>query len=166
MSITILDGGMGQELIARSPDAPTPLWSTRVMLDHPHLVRAVHDDFFAAGAEVATANTYAILHDRLQKHGLDDRFRELHETACQLAIDARDAHGGGMVAGSLGPLGWSYRADMAPPAEEAAALYAEIVEIQAPLVDLFICETMAGVDQARGALMGAKTENLFGLTPQ
>ncbi|MGB0438582.1 MAG: homocysteine S-methyltransferase family protein, partial [Paracoccaceae bacterium] len=44
--VTLLDGGMGQELIARSPDAPTPLWSTRVMLDHPDIVRAVHDDYF------------------------------------------------------------------------------------------------------------------------
>ncbi|MDJ0627654.1 MAG: homocysteine S-methyltransferase family protein [Rhodobacter sp.] len=157
MSITILDGGMGQELIKRSSDPPTPLWSTRVMIDYPHLVRAVHDDFFAAGADVATANTYAILHDRLQKHGLDHRFRELHETGCNLANEARDAHGGGRVAGSLGPIGWSYRADMAPPPDEAAGIYAEIVAIQAPLVDLFLCETMSGVDQAQGAVMGAKT---------
>ena len=53
--ITLLDGGMGQELVARSGDEPTPLWATRVMLDHPHLVRAIDDGDFAAGATVATA---------------------------------------------------------------------------------------------------------------
>ena len=73
--ITILDGGMGQELIARSPDGPTPLFGTQVLLDHPEIVRAVHDDYFAAGADIATTNTYAILHDRLEQHGLDDRFQ-------------------------------------------------------------------------------------------
>jgi homocysteine S-methyltransferase len=65
--ITLLDGGMGQELLARSGDEPTPRWATRVMIDHPELVRRVHDDYFAAGANVATTNTYAIYHDRLER---------------------------------------------------------------------------------------------------
>lgn len=155
MTVTILDGGMGQELIARSPDAATPLWATRVMLDHPQIVRAVHDDYFAAGAEIATTNTYAILPDRLDKYDLGDQLVTLHEQACRTAAEARDAHGSGRVAGSLGPMGWSYRADMAPPADEAAPVYERLARIQAPLVDLFIIETMAGIDQARGALMGA-----------
>lgn len=154
MGITILDGGMGQELVARSCAEPTPLWSTRIMLDEPALVRAVHDDFFAAGAGIATANSYAVHHDRLEAAGLDHLFEDLHRTACRIATEARDAHGSGLVAGALGPLGWSYRPDMAPPAEEAARAYAEIAAIQADAVDLFICETMASVEQARGALLG------------
>ena len=153
--VTILDGGMGQELIARAGAAPTPLWATSVMLVRPDLVRAVHDDYFAAGAEIATANSYAVLRDRLAPHGLEDRFRELHEAACRMAVEARDAHGSGRVAGSLGPIGASYRPELAPKAEHAAEIYAEIAMIQAPYVDLFICETMASVEQARGAVMGA-----------
>ena len=35
MTITILDGGMGQELIGRSPNKPTGLWSAQVMMDAP-----------------------------------------------------------------------------------------------------------------------------------
>jgi S-methylmethionine-dependent homocysteine/selenocysteine methylase len=69
--ITLLDGGMGQELVARSGDEPTPLWATRVMIDHPGLVKAIHADYFAAGASVATTNTYNILHDRLVGVDLD-----------------------------------------------------------------------------------------------
>jgi S-methylmethionine-dependent homocysteine/selenocysteine methylase len=155
MGITLLDGGMGQELLARTTDAPTSLWSAQVMMDHPALVRAVHDDYFAAGAEIATTNTYSVQHDRLQLDDKDHLFRELHELGCSLAAQARDAHGSGRVAGSLGPMGWSYRPDLAPPAEQAAECYAEIARLQAPLVDLFLCETMSSVDQARGALMGA-----------
>ena len=154
MTITILDGGMGQELLARTGAKPTPLWSAQVMLDHPEAVRAVHDDYFAAGAEIATTNTYSVQHDRLAPLNKDHLFRDLHEMACTIACDARDAHGSGQVAGSLGPMGWSYRPELAPPAEEAADAYAEIARIQAPLVDLFICETMSSVDQARGAAMG------------
>jgi homocysteine S-methyltransferase len=58
--ITLLDGGMGQVLVARSGDEPTPLWATRVMIEHPDLVRAIHGGYFAAGATVATTNTHAI----------------------------------------------------------------------------------------------------------
>ena len=61
--IILLDGGMGQELIHRAGDRPTPLWSTQVMIDHPGLVAEVHRDFAAAGATVATTNTYAIHRD-------------------------------------------------------------------------------------------------------
>ena len=72
--ITLLDGGMGQELIARSGDNPGALWATRVMIDHPGMVQAIHTDYFNAGATIATLNTYAIHHDRLLGFGLDDQF--------------------------------------------------------------------------------------------
>jgi S-methylmethionine-dependent homocysteine/selenocysteine methylase len=105
---------------------------------------------------VATTNSYILHHDRLRPFAMDDRFAELHRLACELAVRARDAHGRGRVAGSLGPTGASYRPELAPPAEQAAELFAEIARLQAPYVDLLLCETMASVDQARGALMGAK----------
>ena len=53
--ITLLDGGMGQELVARAGKA-TDLWSVQALLDTPDMVRAVHDSFFKAGADVATTN--------------------------------------------------------------------------------------------------------------
>ncbi len=154
MKITILDGGMGQELVRRVGKA-TPLWAMQALLDAPDLVRAVHDDFFAAGAEVATTNTYAVLPDRLAAFGLSERLGELIETSCRLAAQARDAAGHGLVAGSLGPLGFSYQPDNAPPPETAAEIYADVARHHAPVVDVLILETMSSVDQARGALMGA-----------
>ncbi len=154
MSATILDGGMGQELIARAGQA-TSLWSVQALLDAPDIVRDVHDAYFAVGAEIATANTYSVLPDRLQKHGLEDRLEELQRLACQLACDARDAHGSGLVAGAFGPIGFSYQPDKCPPAAEAAEVYHRLCEIQADLVDVYLFETMSSVDQARGALMGA-----------
>lgn len=40
MSVTTLDGGMGQELVARLGAPPTPLRATEVMMKRPELVRA------------------------------------------------------------------------------------------------------------------------------
>ncbi len=107
MTITILDGGMGQELVHRSGAKPTPLWATQVMIDMPHLVRDIHADYFAAGANIATANTYAIHRDRLAGTGLDDRFEALHRTALDMALAARDPHGLGPNRWHTGPLGAS-----------------------------------------------------------
>ena len=157
MDVTLLDGGMGQELLARSAAAPTGLWSTQFLIDRPELVREVHSNYFSAGADIATTNSYAVLPDRLNPFGLEHRFVELQKKACQLAVSARDEHGQGLVAGSMGPTGRSYRPDLAPPIEEAAELYAEIAAIQEPYVDIFLCETMSSVAQARGAVMGASS---------
>lgn len=154
MAITILDGGMGQELLARTGATPTGLWATQVMIDHPGAVQSIHADYFAAGAEIATINTYAAHHDRLDGTEYETRFDALHGQAIELATAARDAHGSGKVASSLGPLGWSYKAEFAPPSDIAAKLYAEIVALHDAHVDLYILETMCGVDQARGGLMG------------
>ncbi|MEM7671178.1 MAG: homocysteine S-methyltransferase family protein [Pseudomonadota bacterium] len=154
MTITILDGGMGQELVRRTGQA-TPLWAMQALLDAPDLVRAVHDDFFAAGAEVATTNTYAVLPDRLEAFGIPEQLAPLTRKACTIAVRARDAAGGGIVAGALGPLGFSYQPDAAPQPEVAAAIYAEVAALQVPFVDVVLLETMSSVDQARGGLIGA-----------
>ena len=150
----ILDGGMGQELVARAGKA-TSLWSVQALLDAPEVVRQVHDEYFAAGADIATTNSYSVLPDRLEPHGMLDRLEELVRLACQLATDAREAHGSGMVAGGLGPQGFSYQPDKAPPAEQAAEVYANLAQIQAQYVDVHLLETMSSVDQARGGLIGA-----------
>lgn len=158
--ITLLDGSIGQELVHRAGARPTPLWSTSVMLDQPELVRAVHGDYFAVGATVATTNTYCVLRDRLRPEGLEDRFADLIETALREAEAARDAHGGGRIAGSLGPLRASYRPDLCPPEEMAAAAYVELVQMMEGRVDLFLIETVSSILQARGALAGCAETKL------
>ncbi|WP_333712696.1 homocysteine S-methyltransferase family protein [Yoonia sp.] len=147
--IILLDGGMGQELVHRAGDRPTPLWSTQVMVDHPGLVAEVHADYRAAGATVHTANTYAIHRDRLEGTGMEGQFEALHMAAL------KEAAGVGVIAGSLGPLRASYRPDLMPPHDKAVATYAEVVALLAPHVDLFICETVASIAHARAALEAA-----------
>jgi S-methylmethionine-dependent homocysteine/selenocysteine methylase len=154
--ITLLDGGMGQELVARSGDDPTPLWATRVMIDHPGMVRDIHLDYFNAGASVATTNTYAIHHDRLERFDLDGMFHALHLRALAEAHEARGMAQRGMIAGSLGPLVASYRPDLTQPIDVAAPKYAEIARILGPHVDMILCETMASVEMAHGAALGAQ----------
>lgn len=156
MNITLLDGGMGQELVHRSGDQPTPLWSTQVMLDQPELVRDVHLDYFAAGATIATTNTYSVHRDRLKGTGHSREFEDLHAAALSIATAARATHGSGRIAGAIGPLIGSYRPDIHPPYAEAAPLYAEIAGLIGPACDLIICETVVSLDHVRSVLEGAK----------
>ena len=153
-TITLLDGGMGQELVARSGDEPTPLWATRVMIDHPGMVADIHRDYFAAGASVATTNTYAIHHDRLERFEMDHLFHSLHLRALAEAHEARGAHGRGLIAGSMGPLVGSYRPEVTQPVATAAPKYAEIATILGPHVDMILIETMASIEMCEGAVQG------------
>lgn len=153
--ITLLDGGMGQELVARSGDEPTSLWATRVMIDHPGMVRAIHEDYFASGATVATTNTYATHHDRLARFDLDHLFEALHLRALVEAHEARGTRGA-RIAGSIGPLKASYRPDLAEPVEIAAPKYEEVARILGPHVDMILCETMASLEMAEAAASGAR----------
>lgn len=155
-NITLLDGGMGQELVHRAGAAPTPLWSTQVMLDRPDLVHDVHRDYFAAGATIATTNSYAIHHDRLAGTGYEDDFHALHVAALTIARAARHSHGSGRIAGAIGPLIASYRPDIHPAHDKAVPLYAEIAGLMGPSCDLIICETVVSLAHARAVLEGAK----------
>jgi len=150
--VTLMDGSIGQELVKRSGNRATPLWSTRVMIDQPELVGQLHTDYFAVGATVATTNTYAVHRSRLERVGLEDQVPALIETAMAQAEMARERYTGGRIAGSLGPLLASYRPDLNPDVEEARLKFGELVQLMKPRVDLFLIETVSSVQEAEGAL--------------
>ena len=157
--ITLLDGSIGQEILKRSGDKATPLWSTKVMMDKPTIVDDVHRSYFKSGATVATTNTYPVHYDRLKRVGLeDDRFK-LWDIAVNSALSARDKHGYGKVAASIGPLIASYRPDICPPAAEAEKIYDEMISHLSLKTDIILIETMCSIDQAEGALRASEKIN-------
>lgn len=159
-NISLLDGGMGQELVHRAGDKATPLWSTQVMIDHPGMVQAVHNDYFAAGATIATTNTYAIHRDRLAGTGLEDQFEALNNAAMAEAKAAAAQNNGARVAGAIGPLKASYRPDLHPDYDTAVKIYKEKATMTAPFSDLILCETVASVVHARSVLDAALSTGL------
>lgn len=154
--IILLDGGMGQELVNRSGDMPTPLWGTQVMLDHPGMVEAVHRDYFDAGATIATTNTYALHHDRFRGTPQEGRRDDFVTLALGEAKAAQLGRAGTRIAGSIGPLVASYRPETHPPHDSAMPLYADLARRMAAHVDLIIVETVASVAHAAAALDGAR----------
>jgi acetylornithine deacetylase/succinyl-diaminopimelate desuccinylase-like protein len=101
---------MGTELRARGasvPDYRSSAWSAMALVHDPGTVRQVHSDYIAAGADVITANNYAVVPNLLARVGMADRLEELTRLACQLALEARAANRRPevRVAGSLPPPG-------------------------------------------------------------
>lgn len=153
--VILTDGGMGQELVRRSSIPPTPLWSARVLMDEPHLVRDLHAEFIEAGAEVITINTYSATPERLERDGAGDMFEVLQQRGLDLAHEARDKTGDCAIAGCLPPLFGSYAPALTISFDETVAIYRRVVEQQAQRVDLFLCETMASAQEALAAATAA-----------
>ena len=87
-AIILLDGGMGQKLVARSAQPAGPLWSAKVMMHEPEIT-AAHRDFLAEGAPVTTLNACSATPERLARVlGLaeaEHRFEALQHRAIELA---------------------------------------------------------------------------------
>ena len=111
-SIVVLDGGLATELERRGADLSDPLWSARLLVDNPNLIRKVHESYFAAGADVATTASYQASIEGFGRRGLSaDESLRLMRLSVELADQARRNTGGeGIVAGSVGPYG-AMRAD-------------------------------------------------------
>lgn len=167
--ITLLDGGMGQELVRHAGGVATPLWATQALLDDPGIVSRVHRDYADAGATMATTNTYALHRDRLRGGAsnhyaaagaelidLEDQLPALFDSALGAVEVVKDRS---RVAGSIGPLRASYRADLLPPHAVAVAQFGEVAGLLAPHVDVLLFETVPSIAAARACLeAGRKTD--------
>lgn len=146
--ITVLDGGMGRELLRIGAPFRQPEWSALALTEGPDWVVQAHTNFIDAGAEVITTNSYALV----PFHIGEERFRaeafDLAETSGRLARKAADTSPRSVrVAGSLPPLFGSYRPDLFD-ADSAARIIDPLVEGLTPFVDLWLGETLGSIAEA------------------
>jgi S-methylmethionine-dependent homocysteine/selenocysteine methylase len=152
----LLDGGTGRELLKRRVPILTHLWASGALKSAPDVVRQVHRDFIDAGADIVTTNTYGLVRAHMDSIGIGNEFAALNRTAARIAAEARDQSGRSVaIAGSLPPQARSYRPDLVGETEYLTERYREQVAILAPLVDLFICETMSTGQEALAAATAA-----------
>ncbi|MFQ3197302.1 MAG: S-methylmethionine-dependent homocysteine/selenocysteine methylase [Paraglaciecola sp.] len=151
--VTLLDGGMGQELLRRSSRAITRLWSADIMLNEPMLVRDLHRDFIESGARVITLNTYTATPERLARENELASLEGLHRSAMSAALDAIELAqcNDVAIAGCLPPLVASYRPDVSLSFKASLASYRRLVELQSPASNVFLCETMSSITEATAA---------------
>ena len=148
--IILLDGGVGRELKRRGVEVPPTIWTAKALLSDPETVREVHADFIKAGADVITANNYAVVPKLLATEGLKDRLAEFTRLAGRLANHARDVAGRDvLISGVPPPLARTYRADLVGTTREIFPIYRDIADALAANVDIMLCETMSSSVEAR-----------------
>ena len=159
-TITILDGGMGREIKARLPTFDPVLWSATAFLQHPEIVVDIHSDFIQAGATVITTNNYTVVPSILNQTGYNDQFEHFTKQAASLAQQARsNTSSSAKIAGCIPPLQSSYRPDLVVNDHEGIPIYQQIAQWLDPNVDLFLCESMTSINEAKMALTALQSMN-------
>jgi S-methylmethionine-dependent homocysteine/selenocysteine methylase len=147
--VTLLDGGTGRELLRIGAPFRQPEWSALALMEAPHFVSRVHGAFVAAGADVITTNSYALVPFHLGAERFARDGEALAALAGRLAREVADAAPRGVqVAGCLPPPCGSYRADWFDPAP-ARPILQTLVRALAPSVDHWLAETLSSVAEAK-----------------
>jgi S-methylmethionine-dependent homocysteine/selenocysteine methylase len=146
--VTLLDGGMGRELLRIGAPFRQPEWSALALIEGPQWVVQAHTNFVEAGAEVITTNSYAVVPFHLGDERFAARGRELAELSGRLARQAATAGSGAVqVAGSLPPLFGSYLPELFD-ADDAPRIIDPLVDGLAPHVDVWLGETLGSIAEA------------------
>ena len=142
----ILDGGMGQELLARGMEPNGTLWSANALLQEKYhkLLLDTHIDFIKAGAEVIVTTTFTTRKIRLRDNNVEDKFEYLNKKAGEIADQAKKLYPKVLIAGGLPPQYLTYEADTRSD-KEISDNFNSQAEILNPYVDFFYFDVLSSV---------------------
>jgi len=133
-------------------------------ITRPEIVLDIHRQYFAAGADIATTNTFTATSIGQADYGLEAHVRELNVEGARLARQAADEVDG-FVAGSVGPL--NVTLSLSPRVDDPAfrthtfdqlcEVYAEQISALAEGgVDFLLIETIFDTLNAKAAIAAAQ----------
>jgi 5-methyltetrahydrofolate--homocysteine methyltransferase len=176
--ILVLDGAWGTTLQGmglsaddyrgeRFRDHPRDLTGDPDVLNltRPDVVLDVHRRYFAAGADIATTNTFTATSIGQADYGLQGAIRDINLAGARLARQAAEEAGGKLVAGSVGPL--NVTLSISPRVDDAAFRSVSFDEVKAAYseqiaalaeggVDLLLIETIFDTLNAKAAIAAAR----------
>jgi homocysteine S-methyltransferase len=171
----ILDGALATELERRGCNLKDALWSAKVLLEQPEIIRQVHYDYFKAGADCAITASYQASIEGFAKRGLNTKQAfELMQKSVRLAMAARDefwkdeSNRAGrprpFIAASVGPYG-AFLADGSEYLGNYGLTEKQLMDFHRPRMkalieanaDILACETIPCMMEAR-ALVELLTE--------
>ncbi len=151
--VHLFDGAMGTLLYTRG--VFVNVCYDELNLSRPELVRRIHEEYVAAGAEILETNTFGANPVKLSSYGLDRRTEEINRAAVRLAREA--AGGAATVAGAIGPLGIRIEPWGPTSMEEAVRLFGRQVDgLVSGGVDGFVLETFSDVSELQCALQAVR----------
>ena len=114
--VLVIDGALATELERRGCDLKDDLWSAKILLEQPEIIKQVHLDYYKAGADCAITASYQATIEGFMKRGLKEAEAiALIQKSVRLAKEARDefwadpanrvGRSKPFVAASVGPYG-------------------------------------------------------------
>ena len=151
--IRILDGGMGQELLARGMEPNGTLWSANAILNDKYhkLLLDTHLDFIKAGAEVIVTTTFTTRKTRLKDNQIENKFECLNKKAGEIAQKAKKIYPNVLIAGGLPPQFLTYEADTRSEDDIKSDFYDQ-AKILNPYIDFFYFDVLSSVREFRIAI--------------
>ena len=149
----ILDGGMGQELLARGMEPNGTLWSANALLKEKYhqLLLDTHVDFIKAGAEVIVTTTFTTRKMRLKDNNVEDKFEYLNIKAGEIAQKAKKLYPDVLIAGGLPPQYLTYEADTRLETEIRDDFYSQ-AKLLNPYIDFFYFDVLSSVREFQIAI--------------
>jgi homocysteine S-methyltransferase len=163
----VIDGALATELESRGCDLRDDLWSARILLEQPEIIKQVHYDYFMAGADCAITASYQATLEGFKKRGLtESKAIALIQKSVKLAKQARDEFWADesnhanrsrpFVAASVGPYGAfladgsEYRGNYGLPEKELMDFHRPRMKalIEAG-TDILACETIPCLIEAQ-----------------
>jgi homocysteine S-methyltransferase len=163
----VIDGALATELERRGCNLKDDLWSARILLEQPEIIKQVHIDYFKAGADCAITASYQATIEGFTKRGLtESQAIGLIQKSVKLAKEARDEFWADesihanrskpFVAASVGPYG-ALLADGSEYRGNYGLTKKELMDFHRPRMkalieagaDILACETIPCLIEAR-----------------
>lgn len=165
LGLVVDDGSMPTELEALGCDLNDALWSARVLMDEPNLIKQVHREYFEAGADIGMSASYQATIPGFMKRGRTlDEAEALIKSSVTLLLEARDEWWSAsrtgreypLAAAAVGPYGAyladgsEYRGNYELSAGELAEFHRRRMELLKEAgADCFAIETIPSLAEAR-----------------
>ena len=163
----VIDGALATELERRGCDLKDDLWSAKILLEQPEIIKLVHLDYFKAGADCAITASYQATIEGFTKRGLtESEAIALIQKSVKLANQARDEFWADesnranrskpFVAASVGPYG-AFLADGSEYRGNYGLSEKELMDFHRPRMkalieagaDILACETIPCLIEAQ-----------------
>src|SRR5215211_3863520 len=153
--ILVADGATGSNLqkMGLKPGRPPE----DLIIDNPDLLYQLEKSFVNAGSDIILTCTFGGTRMRMKDSKYQDRTPEVNMRAAEIARKAASINGG-LVAGSMGPVGALNKPYDPLEAEDVRATFAEQAKALADGgVDLLLIETMFSFEETTAAFEGARS---------
>ncbi len=151
--IHIFDGAMGTML--QEGGLKAGACPELMNIEHPAVVRQIHEAYIAAGATMIETNTFGASALKLDHYALENRVVEINRAAVKIAQEA--AKGRAKIVGSLGPTGRFITPLGDLEFEDAYQSFYEQAKALADAgADYLLFETCIDIQEMRAGLLAAK----------